>query len=136
MIESTQQLKNNTISWPDVYIAAEAEHEPFTNLTVVTAKSELLITARSSALLQLIEKNKPTSPEAIDKLAQHLVDTQQVQVREHAYIKADSTFVCMDVDKIDDESTWQALNVVYEAISNGGIWAASQPIQYKWADLI
>lgn len=135
-METTHQLSNNEISWPAVYIAAESEQEPFTNLTVVTAKSELLVTARSTALTELLKKNKTASPEAIDRLAQQLVDNKLVEVYEHAHILEDSTVVCMDIEVIDDDSIWQALDVVYEAISNGGNWVGKHPVQYKWIDLI
>ncbi len=135
-METTQQLSNNQISWPAVYIAAESEQEPFTNLTVVTAKSELLVTARSAALTELLKKNNDVSPESIDRLARQLVDNKIVEVYEHAHILDDSTVVCMDIEVIDDDSIWQALDIVYDAISNGGNWISKQPVSYAWLDLI
>ena len=139
MMEQTQisiRPTKNKLDWPEVILEAEASNEPFTNMNIVTAKSELLLMARSQALIFLTDKGKIYSDEAIDKLAEKLVDSGKINVREHAYIKDDRTIVCLDVDVIDDDSIWTALDYVYEAVSNGGVWAAKEPIKYKWIDLV
>lgn len=135
-METTQQTQtSNNISWSDVYLTAESEKEPFSDLTIFTAKSELLLSAKNQAFQSLICGNKAVSEAAIDKLAQHLIDNNDIQIYEFAHIGCDKTEVCIDVDIIDDDVIWKALDMVYKAASSGGKWVAEQPISYTWNDL-
>jgi len=121
MIPSPQHHQSqNKIFWPTLLFEAEAQHEPFEKMTIVTAKSEYLIKAREMALTHFLQQHISYTDEDINKLAVSLVKENKIQVFESVKITEDNVFVCIDVDVIDDDTIWAALDMVYEAIENGG----------------
>lgn len=134
-MNTIQEHPQNNISWSDVYFTAESEKEPFTDLTIFTAKSEMLMIAASQAVQTLLSQQKQLSDTIIDELSQQLIEENKIQVYEFARIGDDKTEVCIDVDIIDDDTVWKALDMVYKAVSSGGTWIADTPISYTWDEL-
>lgn len=130
------QSQPTNISWPELYITAESSNEPFQDMRVITAKSELLIQARSEAVAQLLQHHKPVTDTAVDKIAAQLINTKQIQVFESASVSDEGSVVCMDVDIIDDDAIFKALDMIYEAVTSGGTWTSTKPISYTWESLI
>jgi hypothetical protein len=58
-----------------------------------------------------------------------------VEVYESATIYRDGIFVCLNVDIIDDNAIWKALDLVYLAISNDGEWKSDKPLTFDLTDL-
>ena len=138
-MNSTQQqpitrLQNN-ICWPTLLLEAESSKEPFEEMRVVTAKSEFMMKARDMAITQLLENGQPATDKAIDKLAASFIEANKVKIFEFVTISDEGIVACLNVDVIDDEAIWLALDKVYEAVEKGGSITYDTPISFSLSDL-
>lgn len=131
----TQSQPSNKLCWSTLFFEAESSQEPFEEMRIVTAKSEFMIKARDMAITQLLENDQPATDKNIDKLAASFIEANKVKVYETASITEDGIFVCLDIDVIDDDAIWTALDKVYEAIENGGSIQYDTPISYSLSEL-
>lgn len=125
----------NTINWAELYLVAESDNEEFTHLQIVTAKSEFVAKARQLAISQLIHEGKKFTSLAIDDRARRLITTNQISVHEQASVTDVGAFVVMEADVIDDDVSFQALDLVYAAVNNGGMWESNKPLVYTFSEL-
>jgi hypothetical protein len=138
MTLSTAQLPQNNIDWAEVIMTADAEKEIFSNMRIVTARSEYISKAQELAIDELycpayIFKDSPQIDITI--ATANIIQSGQVRVRESATIYSDGIFVCLNVDVIDDDAVWKALDMVYLAMSNNGTWISDIPLTFDMTDL-
>lgn len=124
------------VPWSDIIFAASSDKEPFKDMQVVTARSEFITKAREMAVNWLIHNHTAISEQKVDQLAAEFIRNNKIQVFESAQITEDGVFVCLNVDAIDDNAIWTALDMVYQAIENGGVWISDAPLSYPLDDVL
>ena len=120
------------INWTEMYLTADAAKESFTDVRIVTAKSECVKIASD---LVFATTNRITN-----KLIQSVVDNSAIAVHESVAINADGEIsVIMNADKIDDAAVWRALDMVAEAMDqldgSAGVVNLSGPITFTSTEI-
>lgn len=125
------------ISWPDVYIQAELEKEPFADVHISTTRSEYFIKLQELAVDVLSNNKQELTDFNINQLVLEMgTNIKDIFVTEYAKVTDDGVFVCMDVESIDDDAMWKSLDMVYKAISNGGTWHDNNQLRYHIASYL
>lgn len=119
----------NKVDWADVIMAADAEKEIFSNMRIVTARSEYISKAQELAIDKSYKTNN-IDEYNINTITLDIIKSGEVKVYESAVIYEDGIFVCLDVDVIDDDAVWKALDLVYLAVSNDGEWVSDLPLTF------
>lgn len=136
MNQQLQQTQSqDKISWPTLIFEAESSNEPFKNMTIVTAKSEYITKAKDKAFDWLILHQPTFTYSEINELATSFIKEDNIQVFENASITDEGVFVCLNVEVIDDETVWTALDRVYQAVENGGKWTSNIPLSFLPSEL-
>ena len=111
MMLSQQQIN---INWPEVYMMAEANREPFTDIRIVTAKSEFV-----SVNGDLSYTHHPTT-NGISNYNNAVIASMAgdaIAVHEQVTISADGEItVVVNRDHVDDDATWVALDLLTRAL--------------------
>ena len=132
---TTPQSIQSDINWSTVIFEAHATNEQLDNVIINTTKSEFLEQVRSVAYTQLLQGQKSFTYLDIDNLAKTLIDKNTFYISESVDITDRGIVVCLDVDVIDDNVIWTALDRIYEAIETGGKWQSAIPLSYTVDDL-
>jgi hypothetical protein len=119
----------NKVDWADVIMAADAEKEIFSNMRIVTARSEFISKAQELAIDESYKTNN-IDEYNINTITLDIIKSGEVKVYESAVVYEDGIFVCLDVDIIDDDAVWKALDLVYLAVSNDGEWISDLPLTF------
>lgn len=119
----------NKVDWADVIMAADAEKEIFSNMRIVTARSEFISKAQELAIDESYKTNNIDECN-INTITLDIIKSGEVKVYESAVIYEDGIFVCLDVDIIDDDAVWKALDLVYLAVSKDGEWVSDLPLTF------
>lgn len=127
-----QSQPQNKINWSTLMFEADSSKEPFENMTIVTAKSEYIIKAKDEAFNYLMNHQNRITYSEIDDLSLVYMKENNIQVFESASLTDDGIYVCLNVDVIDDEAIWLALDLVYKAIENGGKWISQNPLSFSF----
>ena len=125
----------NSMSWPDLYFAAECGREPFQNVKVVTLKSFIVDLAYEKAI-----NDVGLDEEELNQYVRTLLDTDQVRGTQHVKVTEEGVItVVVDCEQIDDSTVWVALRMVGEALDqlngNCGEVAFGSSISYKAAEI-
>lgn len=123
-------ISQDKIQWSDLIISANADSEIFSNMRIVTARSEFISKAQELALHQLYQGNKLLSDSEIDKVTDSIIKTANITVFESVSILDGDITVCINEDVIDDDTIWKALDMVYHAMNIGGNWTSSHPLVF------
>lgn len=126
-----QSQPQNKINWPTLMFEADSSKEPFENMTIVTAKSEYIVKAKDEAFNYLMNHQPNFTYSEIEELGSTYLKTNNIQVFESASLTEDGVFVCLNVDVIDDEAIWLALDMVYKAVEQGGKWISNIPLSFS-----
>ncbi len=128
------QLSQNNIDWPGLYFNAECNNEPFSKMRLVTAKGEFQAKVKEMAFDMLVMDKTPITNHEINRVSCAIVQKQIVTIFEYARVDGEDIKVCIDADLNDEETNFKALNMVYEAVKNGGYWKSSKQLSYNIDD--
>jgi len=131
----TQSQPQNKINWPTLMFEADSSKEPFENMTIVTAKSEYILKAKDQAFNYLMSHQHKIKYSEIDDLSSVYMKENNIQVYESASLTDNGVFVCLNVDVINDEAIWLALDMVYKAVEQGGKWISNIPLSFSPLEL-
>jgi hypothetical protein len=123
---NNQPIQPNSINWADLYFTADCDQETFTDMVIVTAKSEFVAVAKQLVLQHTTE----ISDQMINDLAKQYIEAGKVSISEFAEVKDDNVFVCINAELDDENTNFKALDIAYAAIENGGFWKS--PISLSW----
>ncbi len=112
MQKPQSHLPHNNISWPDLYFTAAASREHFDDVTVVTLKSYLAEKAYDVAIADVGVEDS----EKLRTRVKKIVDSRYIHVTEHVKVSRDGIRVVIDCDVIDDDTVWEALNMLSKAL--------------------
>lgn len=129
------QPQNWSNIWADAILSAESNGSGFDNVRIVTTKSEFKQQLQEQSIDYLHRTNKPITIESIDSVCKQLINTTDITVSETVIFEKDIVFVSINQDKIDDDSLWLALDLIYEAILLGGDWQSPHKLKYNWDQL-
>ena len=124
-------LSQDKISWSDLIFTADADNELFSNMRIVTAKSEFIAKAQELALNQLYRKNGTLLDSEIDRVTADIIKTTDIKVYESASVSDEAITVCINDAVITDDTIWKALDMVYTAIKAGGTWTSNVPLVFE-----
>lgn len=111
--------QRNQPNWPQVVIAAEAEQEPFQDVTIVTAKGLFVNLALESAADLVYTEGHTLTTEKVRAIAIAMIAERKVMVQEHVRINSEGITVCLDVPNIDDETVqWIALDRLAKSLDH------------------
>lgn len=107
------QGQQKTIEWADVYFAAEAAHEPFEEVDIITARTKLVELAYDAASHAIHNEGLPLSVQLVVRIARTLIDTRKVFVHESVTVDRGKITCCVNVDNVNDDTTlWTALDMI------------------------
>lgn len=113
--------KPNHIAWADVYFTASANHEPFEDVEIVTAKSSYLNLALVAAADIIMKESLSAAPSPVDvsNIATLLMDDRKVFVHEHVKVAPEGISICINAITLDDEdAVWRALDMLADALEH------------------
>jgi len=104
------------IKWPELVFYAEANHEPFQDITITTAQTSYVDTANHIAS-SMYYPDKYGDTNALDELVMQVINQQKHCVYETVTVDKDGIRVCINAAALDEEATSEALNRVAFALS-------------------
>lgn len=112
----------SNIKWPELMFYAEANNEPFENITVVTAQTRYVDAANNIAcdLLNagsISEDISDSGERSLDKAVVRIINDQKHSVYETVVVDKDGIRVCINVAALDEAAMAEALNRVEFALS-------------------
>jgi hypothetical protein len=132
----THQTPQYNIDWPGLYFKAECDNEPFSKMRIVTAKSEFQSKVKEMALDMLVADETRITTHEINRISCAIIQKQIVTIFEYARVDGDDVIVCIDADLKEESTNFKALNMVYEAINNGGYWKSDEALVYGIEDFL
>lgn len=131
-----QLQQHNTINWPEVYMMAESNNEPFADVRILTAKSEYIRVYSDYLDLGYTYNDQ----QSFNNVLSSAIDSHSLDVYESVSIDGDGAItVVINCDAVTDDATWTALDMVAHAMEqlNGeeGTIRFGSPLSFKSTDI-
>lgn len=128
--------QDSNVDWPSAVLLADALDEPFSEITVITARKFFFTTACDMARQQL---NDPAESE-VHTLAAALIANRSVTIKEHVTIDDDGITVCLNVRDPEDESVpWKSIRYLQQALDQldgqHGTVTFGEPLAFALVDV-
>ena len=111
----------NRIEWADVYFTACANREVFSDVTIITAKSEYADLAFQAAADIALKATRSTYPSqhVLHEIASFIMDENKVHSQEHVKVTDNGITVCINAISVEDEDVvWRALDMLADALQH------------------
>jgi hypothetical protein len=104
-------------------------------VVVSSAKSEFVDCARERAMNIVAPRAGVALDDDIIDIAKNLIQSKKIVIQEYAKLIDNTVRVCIDGDLDDDDVKFRALDMIYSAIDNGGVWFSGVDLTYNVEDL-
>ena len=131
-----QPQQHNTINWPEVYMMAESNNEPFADVRILTAKSEYI-----RAYSDYLDLGYTTNDQQnYNSVLSSAINSHSLDVYESVSIDGDGAItVVINRESVTDETTWDALDMVAHAMEQldgeEGTIRFGSPLSFKSTDI-
>lgn len=135
------QLQNSTVSWPEVIFAAVAADDPFEDIQIITARTQLVNLAYAAAADYLHGLNIALTEASVTAFAISLIAQQKLYVQESVEVGESGIVVCVNTQNVDsDDTTFRALDLVQRALDQlddaMGIVHFGEHLQFSISELV
>jgi hypothetical protein len=110
--------QNSQHFWPQVIFAADNLQEPLQNVHIITTKCAFLVKAQEIALDMLVSTGSKIDSDKVMELTKSVISKGNLWVCESVEVVEDEIFVSIDVDVIDEDTTWTVLDRIYQALTS------------------
>jgi hypothetical protein len=113
-MKSTHLLSHSTkISWPDVYLTAEADQEHFEDVSILSLKGYYTEKVYDQAIADVGCEDA----EKLMKRVRQIINEGQTYVQEHVKISSSGMRVVLDCENVNNEEVlWSALDMLASAM--------------------